>query len=84
MFEQCLVPLHRSKFLANFHAALLKAITVFVKKDGTVAELAIFACLKYWPVTDPYKEVSFLNEIDLILNTVKNCELLVDVRDFLI
>jgi len=56
---------------------------VFVKKDGTVAELAIFACLKYWPQTDPYKEVSFLNEIDLILNTVKNQELLVDVRDFL-
>ena len=83
MFEQCLVPLHRSKFLGNFHSSLLKAITVFLKKDGSVAELAIFACLKYWPQTDPYKEVSFLNEIDIILNTVKNQELLVECRDFL-
>jgi serine/threonine-protein phosphatase 2A regulatory subunit B' len=49
MFEQCLVPLHRSKFLGNFHSSLLKAITVFLKKDGSVAVLAIFACLKYWP-----------------------------------
>jgi serine/threonine-protein phosphatase 2A regulatory subunit B' len=60
---------------------LLKAISQFVKKDDTLAEIAILACLKYWPVMDPQKEIGFLTEIDLILNTVKQVQNVVDVRE---
>ena len=45
-----------------------------------IAELAILACLKYWPKVDPHKEISFLNELDYIFNLVKDCTCFVDIR----
>lgn len=51
-----------------------------MKKDSSVTELAILACLKYWPQVDPHKEISFLNEIDLLLNQIKDCTCIVDIR----
>ncbi len=36
----------------------------FLEKDQSVGGICIAYILKYWPVTNPNKEIIFLNEID--------------------
>ncbi len=38
-----------------------------MKKDRSVADLALATCLKYWPKIDPFKEVEFINEVETLL-----------------
>lgn len=38
-----------------------------MQKDDTVADITFLSCLKFWPKTDPYKELIFLKEIELVM-----------------
>ena len=40
--------------------------------------------LKYWPKIDPTKEVSCLNELETILDTLKNISPIIDIRHYLV
>ena len=42
------------------------------------------ACLKYWPLIDPNKEIASISEIETILNQLKSTEHLQLVKSFLI
>jgi len=40
----------------------------FLEKDNTLAPLLIKGLLKFWPITNPAKEVVFLNEIEEVID----------------
>jgi serine/threonine-protein phosphatase 2A regulatory subunit B' len=42
----------------------VQCIITYLEKDPTVAEACINTILKYWPVTNPTKEIIFLNELE--------------------
>jgi serine/threonine-protein phosphatase 2A regulatory subunit B' len=42
----------------------VQCIITYLEKDPTVAESCITMMLKYWPVTNPTKEIIFLNELE--------------------
>jgi len=46
---------------------LIEALAEYIKKDSSVIDLTILTILKYWPKTDPYKEVNFIGEVETIL-----------------
>ena len=39
----------------------------YIKKDPSVLDLTQLTVLKYWPKTDPYKEVNFIGEAETLL-----------------
>jgi len=83
IFEHCLIPMHRKKFVGYFRQNLINAVLSFVKRDKSLAEQAIMACLRYWPLIDPNKEIASLSEIETILNQLKSTEHLQVVKGFL-
>lgn len=42
----------------------------FLEKDKTLGIDVIVGLLKYWPITNPAKEVVYINEIEEILETI--------------
>jgi len=60
IYEQCLLPMHRHRNLSQFRPQLVKAISKFIMKDESLADLAILTLIKYWPLIDPHKEVASL------------------------
>lgn len=55
--HKVLMPLHQSKYLSDFHVQLTVIILQFIEKDETLTRLIIKQLLKYWPKTNPSKEV---------------------------
>ena len=84
IFTECLLPLHRSSSLSFFRQQLVKTISKFILKEQSLAEDAILTCVKYWPLIDPHKEVSSLNEIESILNLLRSIEPLIPCRYYLV
>lgn len=68
IFDKCLLPLHRANHNAHFHQQLVQCIMTYLEKDQSVANSIIHETLKYWPVTNPGKEILFLNEIEEVLD----------------
>ncbi|TNV79323.1 hypothetical protein FGO68_gene10877 [Halteria grandinella] len=68
IFDKCLLPLHRANHNAHFHQQLVQCIMTYMDKDQSVANSIITEMLKYWPVTNPGKEILFLNEIEEVLD----------------
>ena len=83
IFNDCLLPLHRSRNLSQFRQQLVKAVTKFILKDQSLAEDAILTCLKYWPLIDPHKEVSSLTELESIFNILKSIDPLLPIGHYL-
>jgi len=44
----------------------------FLEKDKNLGIDLISGLLKYWPITNPAKEVVYINEIEEILETIGN------------
>lgn len=42
----------------------------FLEKDKTLGIDVIVGLLKYWPITNPAKEVVYINDIEEILETI--------------
>jgi serine/threonine-protein phosphatase 2A regulatory subunit B' len=68
-FMKVMVPLHRVKTLSTFNTQLQACIKHFLEKDNLLCIQLIRSLLKVWPITNPAKEVVFLNEIDDLLET---------------
>ena len=66
-FTKVLIPLHKMKTLSTFHTQLLQCFKHFIEKDHNMIPVAILGLLKIWPITNPAKEVLFLNEIEEIM-----------------
>lgn len=64
-----MVPLHRVKTLSTFNTQLQLCIKHFIEKDSQLSVSLIKALLKIWPITNPAKEVVFLNEIEELLDS---------------
>ena len=60
-FGKVMVPLHKVKTLSNFNAQLQSCSKNFLEKDNSLALVLLKGLLKFWPITNPAKEVIFLN-----------------------
>ena len=68
-FNKVMVPLHRVKTLSTFNTQLQLCIKNFLEKDNHLSVPLIKSLLKVWPITNPAKEVVFLNEVEELLDT---------------
>ncbi|XP_078490344.1 serine/threonine-protein phosphatase 2A 56 kDa regulatory subunit alpha isoform-like [Ciona intestinalis] len=66
-----LIPLHKTRALAMFHAQLAYCIVQFLEKDSTLTRQVLQGILKYWPQTCSSKEVMFLGELEEILDVIE-------------
>jgi len=66
-FNKVMVPLHRVKTLSTFNTQLQLCIKHFLEKESHLSVPLIKTLLKIWPITNPAKEVVFLNEIEELL-----------------
>ena len=64
------IPLHKVRGLSNFNAKLLTCMKGFLDKDKSLGIDLVNGLLKYWPITNPAKEIIFVNEIEEILENV--------------
>ena len=62
-----IVPLYFTDFLSDFEKPLRALTTYFCKRNGMNAEFCLKELLRHWPVTCPKKEVSFLQQLSLLL-----------------
>ncbi len=67
-FMKVMVPLHRVKTLSTFNTQLQACIKHFLEKDSSLSVQLLKSLLKIWPITNPAKEVVFLNEIEELLD----------------
>ncbi|CDW73456.1 UNKNOWN [Stylonychia lemnae] len=72
LYEQCLIPLHKSNHVQSYHQQLVQCVLSYLEKDPSVADQCIKFMFRYWPVTNPNKEVLFLNELEEILEVTTN------------
>jgi len=66
-FMKVMVPLHKVKQLSTFNTQLQLCIKNFLEKDNSLAIPLVKSLLKFWPITNPAKEVLFLNESEEII-----------------
>ncbi|EFJ33884.1 hypothetical protein SELMODRAFT_167051 [Selaginella moellendorffii] len=71
---RALIPLHKPRFVSQYHQQLSYCITQFVEKDLKLADTVIRGLLKYWPVVNSQKEVLFLGEMEEILEGTQAAE----------
>lgn len=64
IYEKCLVPLHKAMHIQSFHQQLVQCVITYLEKDPFVAGQCIRCMLRYWPVTNPSKEILLLNELE--------------------
>ena len=64
-----MVPLHRVKTLSTFNTQLQLCIKHFLEKDNQLSVVLIKSLLKIWPITNPAKEVVFLNEVEELIES---------------
>jgi hypothetical protein len=79
LFEHCLMPLHRHRFISHFRPNLVKAVSTFINKDESLSCLAILTCLKYWSLVNSSNEVACLSEVETYLNLLKSTSHLNDI-----
>ena len=54
---QVLIPLHKPRGIAAYHAQLAYCIVQFVEKDPSLTEPTVLGIMKLWPKTNSAKEV---------------------------
>lgn len=79
-----LVPLHKTKGLAMFHAQLAYCIVQFLEKDSALTQEVVQGILKYWPQTCSAKEVMFLGELEEILDVMEPTQFAVVKNDLFV
>ncbi|CDP11329.1 unnamed protein product [Coffea canephora] len=69
-----LIPLHKPTCLSMYHQQLSHCIMQFLEKDFKLVDTVIRGLLKYWPITNSVKEVTFLGELEAALEATQNTE----------
>jgi len=62
LYEKCLLPLHKAN--QAVHQQLVSAVLAYLEKDAAGAGACVQALLRYWPLTNPAKEILFINELE--------------------
>ncbi|KAF7232988.1 hypothetical protein EG68_09182 [Paragonimus skrjabini miyazakii] len=63
--RRVLLPLHKAPTMMSYNSQLATCITEFIKKDPKLLVPVIMeGLLRFWPRTNSYKEVLFLNELE--------------------
>ncbi|KAK2197071.1 bifunctional Armadillo-type fold/Protein phosphatase 2A [Babesia duncani] len=70
-----LLPLHRTKSVGTYHAALTYCMMQYINKDRTLAALIIKDILRYWPLDNTAHEILFINELEEVLTQTEISEL---------
>jgi len=66
-----LIPLHKPRGIATYHAQLAYCIVQFVEKDPSLTEPTVLGLLKLWPKTNSSKEVMLLGEFEEVLDIIE-------------
>lgn len=69
-----LLPLYKPRGMLNYHPQLCYCIVQFVEKDPALAAVIINNLLRWWPHSNSQKEISFLNEIEEVVESTHNPE----------
>ncbi|GMI97701.1 hypothetical protein like AT5G25510 [Hibiscus trionum] len=73
---RALIPLHKPKPVGVYHQQLTFCVVQFIEKDPKLANSVITGLLKYWPVTNSWKELMFISELEEILEMTSMAEFL--------
>merc|ERR1711988_615137 len=68
--DKYLMPLHKPSTMMGYHPQLCYCVVQFCEKDETLIESIILNLIKWWPHQNSNKEVSFLNELEEILEII--------------
>lgn len=71
-----LLPLHRAQSILTFHHQLSYCIIQYIEKDSSIVVPVIKGLARYWPWSESSKQITFLNELEDVLETVAgdNCD----------
>jgi len=69
-----LLPLYKPRGMLNYHPQLCYCIVQFVEKDPSLAPVVVSNLLRWWPHSNSQKEVSFLNEIEEVVEITHSPE----------
>jgi hypothetical protein len=67
VYRHAIVPLYFTRFLTDFEKPLRMTTSFFVGRDPRNAEFCLLQLLRHWPVRNARKEVSFLQQLTLLL-----------------
>lgn len=67
---QVLLPLHRIMYVKTILPQLSYCVSKFVEKDPTLSAGVVMGVLSYWPRLSNQKEVSFLQELEELLEAI--------------
>ena len=65
--ERALIPLHKPRGVATYHPQLSYCISQYVEKDPDTIVVIVKGLVRYWPWNSASKQVSYLNELEEIL-----------------
>ena len=75
VYRQYIVPLYYTNYLCEFEKPIRAVTTYFCKRSGENAEACLNGLLDHWPVTAPLKEVSFIQQLSLLIQHVPEASL---------
>lgn len=67
VYRRYIVPLYYTDYLCDFEKPIRAVTTYFCKRNGENAEACLRGLLEHWPVTAPRKEVSFIQQLSLLM-----------------
>jgi serine/threonine-protein phosphatase 2A regulatory subunit B' len=70
--QHALLPLHRPKNLPIYFEQLVYCVNQFIEKDPSTVPIIFHSILKSWPWSSSSKQVIFLNELEELLELVKD------------
>eukprot|EP01114_Cavostelium_apophysatum_P015329 TRINITY_DN4149_c0_g1_i1.p1 TRINITY_DN4149_c0_g1~~TRINITY_DN4149_c0_g1_i1.p1 ORF type:complete len:715 (-),score=209.29 TRINITY_DN4149_c0_g1_i1:64-2208(-) len=69
---EALLPLYKGRLYSLYSVQLSYCILTFLEKDLSLAKLIFGTLLRFWPITNSQKVISFLCEVEELLNYYTN------------
>lgn len=80
--EKALIPLHKPKSVATYHPQLSYCISQYVEKDPDTIVVIVKGLIRYWPWSSASKQVSYLSELEEIMELCRPDQLSLIQSDF--
>ena len=80
--EKALIPLHKPRGVASYHPQLSYCISQYVEKDPDTIVVIVKGMIRYWPWQSASKQVSYLSELEEILELCRPDHLSLIQTDF--
>ena len=71
MLVRALLPLHKARAVAAYHAPLSYCMVLFASKDHALTRDIVPALLRFWPFASAQKQLLFLNELEDVVEYVQ-------------